>query len=163
MLPLKVIPHMPKEELQNLVKHEKSARKLKRLQAILWCYKTNYYVYTKRIASKIYVTPSTICNWVHAWNKKGLDGLKIGRSSGKKPVLDPKEQEEFIRDVTQNPRNLGYEFSTWTLKSMKMHMHAKFGKTMSLTGIFYMLRRHNVIRLVPRAIPAKGDKKKARI
>jgi len=28
---------------------------------------------------------------VHAWNKKGLDGLKIGHSLGKKPVLDPKE------------------------------------------------------------------------
>ncbi|MHA1394605.1 MAG: helix-turn-helix domain-containing protein [Promethearchaeota archaeon] len=69
---------MPKEDLQQLVKHERSARKLKQLQAILWCYETNYYVYTSRIASKICITPSIICNWVYAWNKKGLDGLKIG-------------------------------------------------------------------------------------
>ncbi|MHA1340657.1 MAG: helix-turn-helix domain-containing protein, partial [Promethearchaeota archaeon] len=74
-MPLKVIPHISKGRLINLIKHEKDARKLKRLQAILWSYNTNYYVYTSNLASKLCVTPRTICNWVKAWNEKGLDGL----------------------------------------------------------------------------------------
>ena len=41
-----------------------------------------------------------------------------------------------------------------------MHVQSKFNKTMSLSSIHYMLRKNNITRLVPRPIPAKGDKNK---
>ncbi|MHA1896056.1 MAG: helix-turn-helix domain-containing protein [Promethearchaeota archaeon] len=56
-----------------------------------------------------------------------------------------------------NPRDLGYEFSTWTLKAIAAHMYAKFNKVMTLGGVPTMLKRNNIRLVVPRPISVRGD------
>lgn len=162
MLPIKIIPHLTREELEVRYKKEKNAHQLKRYQAILWAYDTNFYPNVKRIAKRLRVTERTVYNWINTWNKEGPDGLIIKKSSGHPPILNPEEQEEFIEDVLRHPREVGYDFSSWTLKAMAEHMKQKFGRSMSLSGIFRLLKRHNITLLVPRPLPAKGDEKKKR-
>jgi transposase len=47
------------------------------------------------------------------------------------------------------------------LKDIAGHVRRKFGKKLTLSGVWRLLQRHKITRLVPRPMPAKADPKKA--
>lgn len=160
MLPLKVIPHLKRETLEELVREEESAKQARRYLAILQAYRTNCYPDCKKIADFFLVCRQTVYNWVKAWNKGGLEGIQIEKQSGRPPTLNEEEQEQLFETICKSPRKSGYNFSTWTLSAIAEHISRKFDEDISESGISRMLDRNDIVLVKPRPMPAKGEPKK---
>ncbi|MBD3255424.1 MAG: hypothetical protein GF383_10040, partial [Candidatus Lokiarchaeota archaeon] len=62
MLPVKVVPHLEKEELEELVREESSLKQARRYLALLQAYRTNYYPDCEAIAELFLVSTQTVYN-----------------------------------------------------------------------------------------------------
>ena len=113
-----------------------------------------------QVAKELYITPQIVRKWVHRWNDFGQEGLKSKPQSGRPSILNEEEQYEVIQEVTDSPRNIGYDFSLWTLKAIVGHIKEKYQKEMTISGAQRMLKRNNLSRIVPRPMPVKGDPQK---
>lgn len=160
MLPPKLIPHIAIEELEDLYRNEKLAKQARRYLAILEGYRTNYYPNLIKIGVLLRISPKTVGNWVRSWNQFGPDGLRIKKQFGRPTTLSDENITEFISLIEIHPRDLGFNFSTWTLKTMKGLVQEKFNKTLSLSTISRILKQNDIVRIVPRPMPAKGDPQK---
>ncbi|MHA1394242.1 MAG: IS630 family transposase, partial [Promethearchaeota archaeon] len=135
----------------------KSAKQKIRLLAIIWGYQSNFYPKVQDTANRLGVTRSTVYHWIRKWNKYGLKGILIKKPSGAPRKLTDQECAELIQDILENPRNSGYDFSTWTLKAIVAHISTKFNKVMTISGVHAMLKRNNITLVMPRPLPTKGD------
>ena len=58
------------------------------------------------LSSFFQVGRQTILNWLHAWEKEGIEGLKLKPGRGRKPKLK-KEHTEIVKTLIENePKNL---------------------------------------------------------
>lgn len=160
MLPLKLIPHIPIEKLEKIYKNEPFSKQSRRFLAILEGYRTNFYPNIKRISKLLRVSLKTVRNWIHDWNEYGPEGLIIKKQEGRPSTLSDEEITKFISIIELNPRDFGYNFSTWTLKTMKDLILEEFKKDLSLSAISRMLKQNDIVKIKPRPMPAKGDPKK---
>ncbi|MHA1729875.1 MAG: helix-turn-helix domain-containing protein [Promethearchaeota archaeon] len=160
MLPPKLIQHVPIEALEKLYRNETLMKQARRYLAILECYRTNYYPNLRKIGSLLRVSPQTVGNWVRQWNELGVEGLTIKKPTGRPSTLSGEEVNEFISIIELNPREYGYNFSTWTLKKMKVFIKDKFNHSLDLSSISRILKQNDMVRIIPRPMPAKGDPKK---
>ena len=56
-----------------------------------------------------------ITNWVHRFEKEGLDGLRDRAGRGRKPRLSAGQQSELLHLLTEtSPEDYGYNTGTWT-------------------------------------------------
>lgn len=161
MLPLKITPHLEKEELEELFRENKSAKQAMRYLAILQAYRTNYYPNCQKIADLLVVSRQTVYNWMKAWNREGLKGIQIKKQLGRPKKLTQAERQYLFEIILRSPRELGFKFSTWTLKAISEYISQEFGKDISLSAISRMLARNDIVQVKPRPMPAKGDPKKS--
>ena len=157
MLALKVCHHLPIEELKVLYKKTKKNKVARKYLAILKLYEGKS---PRQVAGELFVTPQIVRKWIHKWNELGPKGLVDIPQSGRPPFLTAKEQAEVIQDLLKSPGESGFDYSNWMLKLMVEHVKRKYGVEITQSGIWRMLKRHNVTRLVPRPLPAKADPEK---
>jgi len=160
MLPLKIFSHIPIEELEELYKKEPFTKQARRYLSILEGYRTNLYPNTKRISKLLRVSTKTVRNWIHNWNDYGPEGLIIKKQGGRPSTLSDEEIFEFISIIELNPRDSGFNFSTWTLKTMKDLILKEFEQDLSLSAISRLLKHNDIVKIKPCPMPAKGDQKK---
>mgnify|MGYP000722400269 CR=1 FL=1 len=160
MVPLQIVPHLPYQELLQALKKEKNARIARNIQIILYAYETNLYVHVKDTAQRLHISGTCVRNWIKCWNAHGLEGLKRKKAKGRPRTLTEQEITEILEVISKNPRESGFEFSTWTLKMIAQFIYEKFRKKLSLVSISKLLRQRGMRRIVPRTLPAKGDPKK---
>lgn len=154
---LTVTHHVPIQEVERLYKSEPKSKQARRFFAILQLYEGKTLSETALITR---VSRRIVQSWVHRWNTCGSEGLKAKPQPGRPPVLTEAEEKELVQDILALPRAHGYEFSTWLLKDIAGHVQRKFGKKLTLSGVWRLLQRHKITRLVPRPMPAKADPKK---
>ena len=159
MLALKVYPHLSWEELKTLYRKTVKNKLARRYLAILKLYEGKT---TQQVAEELFVTPQIVRKWIHRWNERGPDNLVALPQSGRPPFLSKEEQAELIQDILKSPRELGYDYSNWMLKIIAEHIKRKYGVEMTLTGIWKLLKRHKMTRLVARPLPAKADPQKSK-
>jgi transposase len=64
------------------------------------------------VAAVFEVSRQAVYDWIDAYSRLGLDGLRVQKGRGRKPTADP---EEIIRYVRQSPRTFGCDRTRWTL------------------------------------------------
>jgi len=160
MATIQIVPHLTKEELLKAFKQEKDARVSQRIHIILCGYETNYYPRVNEIMKFFKISNATVYKWINRWNEDGLEGLQIKKAKGRDPILTIDEKNQHINLICRNPRESGFDFSSWTLNMQANHILEEFGKTISISAISRMLKKNNIVQIVPRTLPAKGDPKK---
>jgi transposase len=55
-----------------------------------------------------------ITNWVHRFEKEGIEGLKDKEGRGRKALLNDQQREEVRKLLDQSPEGNGFNTSTWT-------------------------------------------------
>jgi transposase len=98
---------------------------------------------TSRDLEKIYnVSFKSVCNWVHAFNKYGVDGLKDEPKSGRKPRLT-NEQIETIKETILNkkPSDYNYNTSTWTGPLIMDFIAKQFGVNFKKAQIYNLMKK----------------------
>ena len=84
---------------------------------------------------------SVVSRWLHRFQLDGLSALWPGKSPGRPPKADADFQAALAQAVEQNPRDLGYSFTRWTLPLLAEHMRRLTHVQVSTHTISRALRR----------------------
>ncbi|MGW4825722.1 IS630 family transposase [Streptomyces sp. NPDC004227] len=109
------------------------------------------------VAKELRVSVRSVQRWRRSWQERGPDGL---RSRG--PVSHPKLNDALFavleEELARGPVAHGWPDQTWALARIKTLIGRRFHKTMTLSGIAQMLRRHGFSHQVParRAVERNG-------
>ncbi|ANW21368.1 winged helix-turn-helix domain-containing protein [Streptomyces clavuligerus] len=100
------------------------------------------------VARELRVGVRSVQRWRRSWTERGDTGL---RSRG--PVSRPKLDEHLLaaleEELARGPAAHGWPDQTWTLARIRTLIGRRFHKTMTLSGISQMLRRHGWSHQVP--------------
>lgn len=98
------------------MKKTNEKKEYRRAQAILLKCEGRTY---KDIANEHGVDERTIQRWIAEYIKKGIEGLKIRKSSsGSKPRITDKDREIILSTLFNDPHLFGYLRNTWSLRSL---------------------------------------------
>ncbi|MFC1716813.1 helix-turn-helix domain-containing protein, partial [Candidatus Poribacteria bacterium] len=76
----------------------------------------------KEIARIVRVTPRTVGKYVKRYKKHGFLGLYDAPIPGRPPKVTRDIQEHMDECLETNPRDYGYNMSTWTTSLMQHHL-----------------------------------------
>lgn len=62
--------------------------------------------------------PTNLRKWIHRFNQRGVRGLISSRSGGPPPRFTEAQRGQIIELAQANPRDLGLNFSRWTLHKL---------------------------------------------
>lgn len=81
-----------------------------------------------------------ILNWVHRFEKEGLEGLKDKTKSGRNPRLSKKQKEEIKSLLqTNKPDEFGYNTSTWNGPILKDYIEKNYKISFKKAQIYNIL------------------------
>ncbi len=96
-----------------------------------------------RDMQKLYkVSFKSVCNWVHAFNKYGVEGLKNEPKTGRKPRLN-EEQLQIIKTtiLEKVPTEFNYNTSTWTGPLLIDYIDKQFGVKFKKAQIYNIMKK----------------------
>lgn len=104
---------------------------------------------------------STLYSYSKYYREKGVDGLTIGRSPGRKPFLNPaQEQKVFQTIVNLKPIDVGLPLENkWTSPIIREWIEKEFNVSYSERGTRRLLKRLNLSFEKSTYIPTKTDSK----
>jgi len=111
-------------------KRDRQALERRRLKAMkLWKRGISQY----KIAKRFKVSFEAVSNWVEAYQKNGLEGLKSQGHPGQKSQLSDSERKKLKAAVLKGPKVFGYDTDVWTLERIadviRMTSKVKFKTT----------------------------------
>lgn len=147
-----VAEHHSPEQLQRLIRQQKDARLLLRLQVIRLAQQGQT---APQISQLLGVSRRQLQHWVHQYNIQGLDGLTDHRRGGNQRRLsDVQEQQvqDYLDQQAEDPHagvRRAEDLRTW--------IHQHFGILYSLPGLYDLLHRLGYSCLMPRPRHHKAD------
>lgn len=150
------------EEPQLAMRQTKERRLFERYQALFLHLKGHTNV---AIADIIQRDPITIGNYVKAYHKEGIQGLRLGYSTGKPPRLSP-EQRAILHETiaTKIPSDVGFPAtSNWTLAIIVQWVENQWTISYSLRGMSKLLKRMGFSHTRPTYTLEKADPAKQKV
>ena len=95
----------------------------------------------QQIAEIVSRSDLTITRWIHEFNAHGLPALWPGKSTGRPPKADADFQAALTQAVEQNPRDLGYPFTRWSVDRLTEHMRRAMHIDVSGSTVYHTLKR----------------------
>ena len=83
----------------------------------------------------------TVTRWLHEFDARGLPALWPAKSPGRPPRADAEFQAALVEAVAQNPRDLGYAFTRWTVDLLAEHLHRTIHVAVSTSTVRNALKR----------------------
>ena len=117
---------------------------------------------TSRDVQELYDTTfKQICNWVHKFEKDGIEGLRDKEKTGRKARLDIQQFDE-IKNVLQNnrPEEFGYNTSTWNGPLVIDYIKNKYGIEYKKANIYNILKSLGFTYQKGRAIYPEANEEK---
>ena len=62
--------------------------------------------------------PANLRKWIHRFNVRGCEGLRTVHSGGPRLRFSPQQRLEIVRLAQAKPRELGLNFTRWTLHKL---------------------------------------------
>lgn len=94
-----------------------------------------------RIARAFGKAANTVQMWIHDFNRLGFDGLKVGQSPGRPRKIDADAEACLVDAVSQNPRDMGYRFTRWSLPLLAEHLYRELHVRVSPSCVSQALHR----------------------
>lgn len=95
----------------------------------------------EKIAAIVERDRSTVFRWLKAFEARGLPALWPDKSPGRPPTADPDFQAALAKIVEQNPHDLGYSFTRWTVDLLTEHMRRTTHVQVSSSTVYHVLKR----------------------
>lgn len=122
---------------KKLYDNETKTKQKKRYQA-MYLLSKNYDV--ESVSDIVGVSRRMINKWVNQYLKKGLEGLLIKKYKGAKPKIDIDVRKEIINLVQIPPRKIGFNFSSWNTKTIKIWLNQAKEIEITKPRIFQILK-----------------------
>lgn len=84
---------------------------------------------------------STVFRWLKEFDAHGPPALWPGKSPGRPPTADADFQAALGQTVEQNPRDLGYAFTRWSVDLLTEHMRRTMHVDVSSSTVYHTLKR----------------------
>lgn len=124
--------------IRKLRKRPPDLRVYRRVQAI---HLSAQRLKAQQIAEIVSRSPLTITRWIHEFNDQGLAALWPGKSTGRPPKADADFQAALAQTIDQNPRDLGYPFTRWSVDRLTEHMRRTTHVDVSCSTVYHTLKR----------------------
>ena len=95
----------------------------------------------QQIAEIISRSALTVTRWIHEFDTRGLLALWPGKSTGRPPKADADFQAALGQAVEQNPRDLGYPFTRWSVDLLTEHMRRTTHIDVCCSTVYHTLKR----------------------
>jgi transposase len=104
----------------------------------------------KEVAELMSVSQPTVYDWHHRWQENGLAGLANRPKSGRPRKADSHYVERLEAVVEQDPQELGYTFTIWTVDRLRYHMEKETGKLLGPTQFRALLKDNGFVYRRPK-------------
>jgi transposase len=95
----------------------------------------------RQIAEIISRSPLTVTRWIHEFNIQSLPAFWPGQSTGRPPKADADFQAALSLAVEQNPHDMGYPFTRWSVDLLTEHMRRTTHVDVSCSTVYHTLKR----------------------
>lgn len=136
-----------KKEIINLEKARKNTKNKNediRFKAIILKLKG---VKTREIADKLDVGMSTIFEWLRNYKKGSISALKNKKRTGNRRNMSFEEEKEFLKQFEEKAK----KGEIVTAKDIEKAYIEKVGHSIGNGQIYYVLKRHNWRKVMPRS------------
>lgn len=104
----------------------------------------------KEVAKLMSVSQPTVYDWHHRWQENGLEGLANQPKSGRKRKADENYVSCLKRIIEQDPQELGYSFTIWTVKRLRLHLEKETGILLGATQFKALLKDNDFVYRRPK-------------
>ncbi len=151
-------------ELSRILHSHEDGRIVRRAQMIL---QSAQGIRVPAIASAWDTTAQTVLKTIRRFNAEGLAGLADKPRSGR-PAKATEHYVELLKEAIRcSPRDLGYPFSSWTLKRLREHVGRETGVLLNPRYLSSLMGKHGIVYRRPKHLmthlrdPQEYDEKKA--
>ena len=134
---LRTIFHHSPKVFKNLYKNEDKGKQRKRYQA-LYLLSKKYDVGS--VSDIVGISRRMINKWVELYKKDGVDGLQIKKYKGAIKKIDSGIRKEIINLLQTPPRKMGFNFSGWNTKTIKIWLNEVYHISITKPRIFQILK-----------------------
>jgi transposase len=127
-----------RERVNAALKKAKGPAYRDRLRAILWSESGRK---VGEIAGLLGKHQTTVASWIKDYKRFGLKALKVGKSTGRPPLIDEEGRAALSKALFCAPRDLGYPFTRWSALTLVGHLHRETHTLVSHDTIRRTLRR----------------------
>lgn len=141
--------------VEELFRHGPNARTRRRAQAIRLSAK-RYPV--PQIAEILGCNPQSVHNWLTAFESDGVAALSDKPRPGAPPKATADYRRQLVEAVRQNPHDLGYPFTVWTVLRLRAHVARRTGILLSEARVRQILKQEGLVCKRPKhSLAAKRD------
>lgn len=127
------------EEIYNLIRKDEKYMVGVKLFAI---YQIARGAVSRDLEQMYKISFKSVCNWVHKFNEKGLEGLKEEHRSGRKPRLSDEEMSRIKKTILkETPKDYGYNTTTWTGPILNDHIEKQYGVKYKKAQIYNIMKK----------------------
>jgi len=127
-----------RKAIQKLRKHPPNVEVYRRTQAVHFSSKG---LKVQQIAEIVGRSRISVTRWLHEFEKYGLAALWPGKSTGRPPKADADFQTALVGAIEQNPQDLGYPFTRWSVDLLTEHLRRKLHVDVSCSTVYNSLKR----------------------
>jgi len=127
-----------RKAIQKLRKRPPNLDVYRRVQAVHF---SSQRLKVQQIAEIVGRSRLSVTRWLHEFDARGLPALWPGKSTGRPPKADADFQAALIAAVEQNPQDLGYPFTRWSVDLLGEHLRRKLHVDVSYSTIYNILKR----------------------
>ncbi len=147
-----VVEHHSLEELQRLIRRQKDARLLLRLQVVRLARQGQT---APQISQLLSVSRRQLQHWVRQYNLQGLDGLADRRRGGNQRRLSDAQEQQIQDHLDQQAADP--QAGLRRAEDLPAWIQRQFGVLYSLPGLYNLLHRLGYSCLMPRPRHHKAD------
>lgn len=111
------------------------------------------------VAKQLRVSVRSVQRWRRVWQEGGHRALR-SKGSAARPKLSERLFAVLEEELAKGPVAHGWEDQTWTLERIRTLIRRRFHKTITLSTIAQMLRRHGWSHQVPAKRALERDEEK---
>ena len=134
----------------------REARNYRKMLAIIWTIEGKT---RKEILAAFEINRNTLRRWIIRFNERGIEALSDKKPEKTSCMFTAQDNRVIIDLISRQPRDLGCQFSNWTLALLAKAIRSKLNKSIGISGLCKHLKRLNVRRVMPHSMPAKSEKK----
>ncbi len=135
---VRLLSRAERKAIQKLRKRPPNVEVYQRIQAVYFSSKG---LKAQQIAEIVGRSRISVTRWLHEFEKHGLSALWPGKSTGRPPKADADFQAALVGAIEQNPQDLGYPFTRWSVDLLTEHLRRKLHVDISCSTVYNTLKR----------------------
>lgn len=111
----------------------------------------------KEIAALYNESPTTISYWTKKVVEQGVESLRSGEHTGRKPRLSEEQLRQLDDDLQKTPADFGYEFNLWDGLILSRHLADHYDVDIKVRQCQRIIRQLGYTLQRPQTKPSGGD------